>query len=512
MTPLAALHYQVAINPDGTAFIDGWDRWTYSRLLAEVERVARGLADRGVRSGVRVALHLPNRPELAIALYACFHVGAIAVPLNIRLKTAEITRLLQRVEPALYVGHSTLYESMRAIENSVLPIDSRFVAGELAEGTAARPWHELASDGAPVALASKVHTPALLLATAGTTGLSKFVIHTPASLGASVDRWEHFGFSEPRAVILACPMVHASGLFTFLASIFYGNRMVLLDRFDPDAVLDAIETHRCSWMLGLPFMYAALLERQRVQPRNVDSLRFCLSGGDVCSLEIQREFPIVFGVPLRSAWASTEAVGSLTYGLGLGPFSRIAKDAEVRLVDEAGNPVSPGAVGELLVRGPHVSIGYWAGPDAIQDPPAEGWFRTGDLMRQDEKGDLWFLSRKKDLMIRGGSNISPLEVERVLAAHPAIKEAAVVGVPDETLGQRVIGFVTLKNGAGSHVVGDVMSAARTQLADYKLPEHLRVITAIPRNALGKTDRKALVELILEQSSVPPQDRCVAEPP
>jgi acyl-CoA synthetase (AMP-forming)/AMP-acid ligase II len=154
--------------------------------------------------------------------------------------------------------------------------------------------------------------------------------------------------------------------------------------------------------------------------------------------------------------------------------------------------VSRGEVAELLLRGPNVSVGYWGGPDVIEGAPKDGWFPTGDLMRQDTRGNLWFMGRKKDIIIRGGSNISPVEVEAVLTSHPAVRDAAVVGIPDDTLGQRVIGFVQLEHDAPSEIVNEILDAARTQLADYKMPERLQVVSSIPRNGLGKIDRKALL--------------------
>ena len=162
--------------------------------------------------------------------------------------------------------------------------------------------------------------------------------------------------------------------------------------------------------------------------------------------------------------------------------------------------VPQGEVGELLVRGPHVTIGYWAGPGQIKDPPKEGWFHTGDLMRQDEKGDLWFVSRKKHLIVRGGSNISPVEIERVLMAHPAVRDAAVVGVPDPDLGQRVAGFVQLADSAQSVVLNEILDFATERLADYKVPETLDIVGQIPRNALGKVDRQLLLTMISERQS------------
>ena len=243
-------------------------------------------------------------------------------------------------------------------------------------------------------------------------------------------------------------MVHATGLFTFLASVNCGAAMVLVERFDPEVVLDQIELHGCTWMLGLPFMYDALLEHQRKRPRNVSSLRHCICGGDVCPIQLQVDFEAAFGAPLRNFWAATEGCGSLRPGLQPGPVTRIAPGAQIRLVDDEGREVPRGEVGEFLVRGPYVTVGYWVGPDRIDDATRDGWYHSGDLMRQGEGDELWFVGRKKDIIIRGGSNISPVEVERVLLSHPLVRDAAVFGVPDPVLGQRVAAIVQLSSGAG----------------------------------------------------------------
>ena len=348
------------------------------------------------------------------------------------------------------------------------------------------------TNGEPVRVVRDVDAAAVLLTTSGTTGQPKFVIHSLATLSKAAESFEHWDLHSDQIIALACPMVHGSGLFTMLACLRFGAPFVLCERFDPDALLDVIERHRCTWVLGLPFMFVALLHHQRARARNVESLRLCLAGGDVCPLQLQEQFPSFFGIPLRSFWVSTEACGSLTYGLEPGPVTRIVRGAQVRLVDENDEPVSPGEVGELVVRGPHVTIGYWAGPGRITDAPKEGWFHTGDLMRQDEKGDLWFVSRKKHLIVRGGSKISPVEVERVLMAHPAVRDAAVIGVPDPDLGQRVAGFVQVADGAQRVDLSEILAFATERLAEYKVPETLKIVDKIPRNTLGKIDRQLLL--------------------
>jgi acyl-CoA synthetase (AMP-forming)/AMP-acid ligase II len=249
-------------------------------------------------------------------------------------------------------------------------------------------------------------------------------------------------------------------------------------------------------MIGLPFMFAEMTARQLARRRDVASLRFCLSCGDVCPIGLQQAFPDVFGIPLHSVWGSTET-GPLLHGLQAGPVSRVAPNLQARLVDDRGAPTPRGEVGELLLRGTGVTSGYWTGPGRIDDPKSDGWFATGDLMRQGEGDDLWFVARKKDLIVRGGSNISPVEVERVLLAHAAVRDAAVIGVADDVLGQRVAAHVALVSNAGPDALDDVLAHARAQLADYKVPERLTVVGEIPRNALGKIDRRSLRAMMFD---------------
>jgi long-chain acyl-CoA synthetase len=497
MTLIEALHDHAKSHPESVAFVVGEDVWTYERLTAQVDCLARGLAKHGLREGNRVALHMTNMAELVVAYYACFRIGAIAAPLNVRLKAAELRPLLERLQPALYIGQADLYRHVAVIDSSIIPSNGRFIVGEAVDDRWVQPWNRLLEDGVvpPVLRAPDVHAPAVLLATSGTTGQPKFAIHSQATLAAIAASAGHLGLDGGQIATMALPMAHGFGLFTFLACIRFGAPIILLERFDPDAVLDAIERHECSWFPAVPAMFASLLERQQARPRNVHSLRTCLSSGDVCPPQLEERFAALFGTRLRSFWGATEAAGCLTYGWESGPVSRIVEGAQVRLIDDSGAPVLRGEVGELVLRGPNVTIGYWAGPGLIEDAPKDGWFRTGDLMRQGGEDDLWFVSRKKDLIIRGGLNISPGEIERVLIAHPAVRDAAVAGVPDAALGQRVAGFVQLERGARSTILKDILASVTALLADYKVPESIEMVDEIPRNALGKIDRKSLLALM-----------------
>jgi long-chain acyl-CoA synthetase len=495
MTPMDALVHQARIRPNSTAFVFHDEAWTYQRLAAEAERLARGLAALGIGPGDRVVLHMMNRSEMIVAYYACFRLGAIVAPLRTAFKFAELAPLLQRLRPALYIGEIGLYHNVAPVDASILAHDRRFVVNGSFEEDGVKPWESLfdeAGDRSPL-FSPASYEPAVLLNTSGTTGQPKFVIHTPVTLAESAELVvTHWGMMDDDIMVMPLPMAHMSGLVNLLSNIRFGTRFVLLEGFDPDAVLDTIERHRCTWCIGFPAQYAALLACQRTRPRNLRSMRFCLTGADACPIDLQEQVTSVLGAPLYNIWAATETVGSLTFGLRQGPVTRIVNGARIRLIDENGADVADGEVGELLIRGANVFDGYWNDPQATEESLKGGWYHTGDLMRRGEGDELWFVSRKKDIIIRGGTNISPAEIEQALVAcHPAVEQAVVVGIPDAVLGQRVFGFVKLANGAKDSVLSEILGNAAIRLASYKVPDRLAITDEFPRNALSKLDRKML---------------------
>jgi long-chain acyl-CoA synthetase len=481
-------------NADNIAFIYGDQKWRRAQLASLTMRIAKGLQETGVRAGDRVLLHLRNGPEIAACYLACFQLGAICVPLNLRHKSIELDALVRRVQPTIYIGEPDLYRLIASTDTDVLGPHARFVVGEAADGLAQN-WTKLLTGGAPRRLAvPDASLPAVLLATSGTTGQPKFVTHSLTSLAHSASQLRHAGPKKGDINAFFLPMVHGSGLFFFLASLLADAPMIMLSAGDPDGILVAIERHRCTYMLGMPTMLAHLMARQGVQRRNIESLRICVAGGDVCLPGQQERFEELFGVPLRAFWAATEAPSTFTYGLRPGPVSRPVPGVEIRVVDSEGSSVSRGTPGQAFMRGPHVALGYWKGPghwDAFPD----GWFPTGDLMQEEEDGHFRFVTRVKDLIVRGGSNISPVEVELILAAHPAVRDAGVVGAPDRLLGQKVVGFVQLADGQGDDQLQQILRDISSQLADYKLPEELQSVPEIPRNSLGKIDRARLLAML-----------------
>lgn len=485
------LFVSAAAHPHAVALIAGDDIWTYDRLTRYIRRLAQGLLAQGLKPGDRVALHLTNKPETVAAFYACMLTGVIAVPLNTRLTRAELEPQLRRLQVSLYLGQADLYDAIAGIDTSILDAQKRFLVDGSAQNTGAMAWCEMIGfhgDEVPLSPA-RMDEPAMLLPTSGTTGEPKFVAHTPRTVSEMAQACQAIASRPYDVALIATPMMHGAGLFTTLTTLAIDGTCVLMDRFEPATALDLIEQHRCTMLLWLPFMYSGVIAQQIAQPRNVMSLGTCLVGGDTSPPGLQEEFLRVFGVRLRNFLGMSESAGTFTYGFDIGPVCRAVDMDRVRLVDAEGNTVKRGEAGELLLRGPNMFVGYWFGPGHIDNARKDGWWATGDVLRQDEAGDFWYVARKKNLIIRGGSNISPTEVEHAITVHPGVREAAIIGVPDAILGQRVIGFVELTEAATR--LEDLLLDLSTRVASYKMPEWLIVVDQLPRNTLGKVDRAKL---------------------
>jgi long-chain acyl-CoA synthetase len=344
--------------------------------------------------------------------------------------------------------------------------------------------------------------PALILYTSGSTGRPKGAVHTHRSLLVTgelctQDFEETFrDVVKPRGLVMT-PLMHASGLYVLLASIRLGEPCVLLPTFDPAAILDALERYRCTITLALPAMMQFILEEQVRRPRDVSCLRVIFAGGDSVPVALQDRVREVMGVTMIEGLAQTETGPSIVNPVKAprpGSLGVVDRGVEVRVVDWAGNAAPEGDAGELLVRSPAVCSGYWNNPDATAESLRDGWFSTGDLVSRDPDGYYWFRGRLKEIIIRGGSNISPQEVEEALYTHPAILEAAVLGVPHDVWGEVVVAVVALREGATASE-DEIRRHASQVLADYKVPERVHFLPALPKGATGKVQRKALQETV-----------------
>ncbi len=493
-------------NSSQVALIAGERRWTYDELDAATDRLAAGLAALGVQRGDRIALMLANCPELVLAYYACFKLGAISVPINNRFAAPEIEYTLNHAECRVCISQADLYPGVAAVRPALTTVEHFFLADASAPAGDVRPLSELFNHPASLAELPTVAPEAVaaILYTSGTTSRPKGVTHTHGSLCATADlHGAHIGLRNDDVLCVVPPLCHIFGFATQMITAFWARaQVVLLPRFEPELVLQTVDQLRATRMVGLPTMLQALADHPRAAAYSLRSLRTCIGGGDAVPIALQQRFLAMFGVPILEGCGMTEVIPfvlNLPDQLRVGSIGRACPGMEIRLVDDAGRDVPAGAVGEILVRSPAAMIGYWREPEITAATLAGGFVHTGDLARIDDDGYYWFMGRKKEIIIRAGSNISPLEVEDALYQHPAVRECGVVGVPDPAMGEAVWGFVALRD---DHAVSaaELQAFVKQRIAPYKAPEEFRFRAELPKGPTGKIHRRTLREQAVRELS------------
>jgi long-chain acyl-CoA synthetase len=342
--------------------------------------------------------------------------------------------------------------------------------------------------------------PAVIVYTSGTTARPKGVTHSHRT-ALRVARGA--GVGSDGVVAIATPMAHMAGLAMLLSTLDAGATAVMSARFDADRLLDDIASHGCTDMAAMPVMYQQLCTAQLERPRAVSSLRKCAAGGDSVAPALKATFVKAFGCPLYEIYASTElGIVAANWSVSApvrGSCGSAMPDVEIAIADATRDV--RGASGECIVRSPGMMIGYWRDPDATAAVVKDGWFHTGDLMRQDSMGYLWFEGRRKEIIIRGGSNIAPQEVEAALYQHPGVLEAGVVGVPDPAWGERVVAFVSRTPGSGIQA-DELIAFVGGRLSAYKTPEQIVFLETLPKSPAGKVQRRALREMLTAPTERP----------
>jgi long-chain acyl-CoA synthetase len=472
-------------HPDRPALRLGTDVTSYAELDDRSARAAALLRDLGVRPGDRVALMLPNVPEFVVLYYGILRAGGIVVPMNPLLKARETdyhlddsgARLL--FEWHLAPGEGALGAAAAGVRHLAVEPDA-FAA--LLAGYEPDPEPAVAADD----------DVAVLLYTSGTTGRPKGAALTHAGLRhntrVNATTVQRVG---PDDVVVGClPLFHIFGqTCTMNVAVYAGASLTLIPRFEPQAVLDAIARDRATVFEGVPTMYATLLLHPGAADADVSTLRMCISGGASLPVEILHGFERRFGCMVLEGFGMSETSPVVSFNhpdrpRKAGSIGTPIEDVEVRLLDDKGRDVPEGEVGELAVRGPGLMKGYWNRPAETAAAVPDGWLRTGDLARRDQDGYLYIVDRKKDLIIRGGYNVYPREVEEVLHEHPAVGLAAVVGVPDERLGEEVGAAVVLRPGARA-TAEELRDFAKERLAAYKYPRRVWLVDALPTGPSGK---------------------------
>ncbi|AVO50181.1 o-succinylbenzoate--CoA ligase [Melaminivora suipulveris] len=489
-------------TPQRLALVDGntGQRIGYGELERRTNALADALRARGVRKGDRVALMALNSPQFMEVVFAVAKLGAVLVPINFRLAAPEVRYILDDSAPAVLLVSPQVAA----------------VAREAAAGTGVRHVVEMASAeqraaGVPsayeelIASASAARVPvpvthdevATLMYTSGTTGFPKGVMLTHGNhlwnMLTNVAMTE--GLTAQDVNLVAAPLFHigAFGIFT-LPLVYLGGASVVLESFTPALWLEAVERHHPTLAFCVPAMWAAL-HAAGLSGRDLGSLRYAISGGAPCPvvlIEALRAAGLVFteGFGLTETAPIASALDAADVLERAGSIGKPIAHVEYRIADESGQDVPAGETGELLIRGPNVFVGYWQKPEASAEALRGGWFHSGDLARQDEAGYYYIVDRKKDMVISGGENVYPAEVEQVLYRHPGIAEVAVIGTPDARWGEAVTAVIVPRAGMQLDE-GELIGWCRERLAHFKCPRVVQFIDVLPRTATGKVLKREL---------------------
>ena len=482
-------------HADRVAVRVGETAMTYGELARASSRIAGMLTGRGVRPGDPVGIMLPNVAEFAVIYYGVLRAGGAVVPMNPLLKAREVGYYLGDSGARLmFAWHAFAGEAQAGAQQAAaeaVVVEPAAFPGLLAaapdDGITGRDDDDIA----------------VILYTSGTTGSPKGAELTHANLArnAEVVRTDLFRLTPSDVIFGGLPLFHAFGqTCTLNAAVASGACVTLLPRFAPDQALQTLAAHQVTVFEGVPTMYVALLGHPDRAAYDTSALRLAVSGGAALPVEVLRGFEEAFGCDVLEGYglSETSPVASFNHPdrpRKPGSIGTPIRGVQMRVVDKDGNEVPQGDVGEIVIRGHNVMKGYWRRPEDTAKAIPDGWFRTGDVGRVDADGYYEIVDRKKDMIIRGGYNVYPREIEEVLYEHPAVAEAAVIGLPHPALGEEVGAAVVLKPGAGV-TAGELRDHVKSQVAAYKYPRAVWIVDELPKGATGK---------IVKREIVPPAD-------
>lgn len=487
------------LTPDKEAVVDRDRRLTYRELNQRVNRLARALAGQGLQKGDRLAILSYNSLEFLEVILASAKLGLMLAPLNWRLTASELNFILADSGAKTLVFDPELSElageAARAadLERLVVlgdqPVADALVYEELLDGRIAE---EPELDDPP-----DMETPHIIMYTAGTTGKPKGAVLTQgASFWNALNLQLDMGFSAADRDLLVLPMFHIGGIGLFTLPMLYVGGAVVIQRvFDPLETLRLLEREKITLFFGVPAIFLFMIQHPEFRAQAFENVRVVMSGGAPLPASLVEEYDRA-GIALQQGFGMSEAapsIATLKKERALAKAGSIGQPLfhlEVKIVDENGRRVGVDQVGELLIRGPNLTRGYWNRPQANRDAFVDGWFRTGDLARMDRDGDLFIVDRKKDMFISGGENVYPAEVEDAIYELEQVSEAAVIGVPDPKWQEAGKAFVALKEGR-SLSEAELLGHLRKRLAKYKIPKSVVFVDALPRNAAGKVLKKVL---------------------
>jgi long-chain acyl-CoA synthetase len=490
--------------PEQVALVDRGERLTYRELFDRVTSCAAALAEHGVRQGDRVAMMIPNTADFPTLYYAVLCLGATVVPILPLLSAAEVTHILRDTRARLLIADAEA--SNPALAASAATSTTLIMVGSASKDDAVETMELRVPSHRPGAdiVTAEPGDLAVIMYTSGTTGVPKGAMLTHANLvwNAVISARDVVSLSERDRVFGSAPLSHSNGQTVVMNSaVCAGAAVVLMRRFDAREALELIVREQVSVFVGVPTMYTALVEAARADHRRRElRLRLAVSGAAPLPTALVDEFRAIFGAEIYEGYGLTESSPVATFSQPV--FGRRAGsvghplwglDVEVARPDPAERIelLAAGEVGEVVVRGHAVFAGYLNNPEATAAAITDGWLRTGDLGTKDDDGFLQIVGRKKEMILRGGYNVYPREVEEVLAAHAGIAQAAVVGAPDPYYGEEVHAFVVLHGGADVPSEAEIIEWSRARLARYKYPRHVHFRDSLPLGPSGKVSKREL---------------------
>ncbi len=471
--------------------------YTNKQIIREADHLASSLQELGLKKGDRVVVMLPNGPEVIISYQGILRSGGVIVPLIPLMNEKELLYILDNCEAVAMITIREIF-----LKNENLLCNHKTVKHVIVLGDEALPG--VLSFAHLVRNAPKSFAPpaidendlAVILYTAGTTSSPKGVMLTHKNLYSNaVNAARAHDTQSTDITLVALPLSHSFGLTSMNKAYQYGNRHVLMRKFQAEEAFRLIEKHKVTDFPGSPAMFIAMLNSPESQKYDLSSLQSCLSGAAPFPVASLLAFQKKFHCIVYEAYGLSEASPAVSTNYHHRPtkpgsIGQPIPEVEVRIVDDQDQEVSCGKVGELLVKGPNVSAGYYKLPEETARTFRNGWLYTGDMARMDEDGYLYIVERKKDLIIRGGFNIYPRDLEEILYQHPAVQDAVAIGVPDPVMGEEIKVYVVLKEGVGASAE-DIHQYCREQLAKNKWPKFIEFVNALPRNPMGKILRKEL---------------------
>jgi long-chain acyl-CoA synthetase len=470
---------------------------TYEELNKQVDRLSRGLLCAGLHAGDICVLMMPNSIEWVVVYYALAKIGATVLPVNFLYKKGELEHIFRDSGARAFIGHKDYLEHPRQVMMQLPTMDLRMAHGITEESGFLR-LEDLFMDGEPVQpYPTRDDDTWAIIYTSGTTGRPKGAMLTHHNLTNNAMTVANMRSTDPRAVVLGVlPFYHIYGQTSVLnASIYLGLTIRLWSHFDVEEVFSAIEEEESSILIAVPTVFNRLAESADIRPPRRPSLKYCVSGGASLPVEVLRRFEKDFQTTIYEGYGLTECSPVCVEN----PFGRPTRPGSIgipipgfkaRIVNDRDEDVSAGEVGELLIQGPGVMKGYLNQPDATAETLRGGWLHTGDLARRDEDGYIYIVDRKKEMIIRGGYNVYPREIEEILYAHPDVVEAAVMGFPHPDLGEEVAAVVVLRKGA-SVTPEELVQFVKERVAPYKYPRKIRVADELPKSHTGKILKRTI---------------------